>query len=61
MAGAVFRQGDLRRAIALVFDGLHRFLNPVAIQLDRDLPREQSDARCERLTAVIVRALAGRI
>jgi AcrR family transcriptional regulator len=61
MAGAVFRQGDQRRAIALVFDGLHRFLNPVAIQLDRDLPREQSDARCERLTAVVVRALAGRI
>jgi AcrR family transcriptional regulator len=61
MASAVFRQGDQRRAIALVFDGVHRFLHPVAVQLDRDIPREQMDARCERLSAVIVRALAGKI
>ena len=56
-------QSEVQRVIeeGMAFDGLHRFLNPVAIQLDRDLPREQSDARCERLTAVVVRALAGRI
>ncbi len=61
MAGGVFRQGDLRRAVALVFDGLHRFMHPVVIRLDRDVPREQMDARFERLAGVVLRALANRI
>jgi len=57
MGGGVFRAGDQRRAIALVFDGLHRFIHPVSIRLDRDIPREQIDARFERLTRVVLRAL----
>jgi AcrR family transcriptional regulator len=61
MAGGVFRQGDQRRAVALVFDGLHRFMHPVSARLDRDVPREQMDARFERLARVLLRALAGRI
>ena len=60
MASGVFRQADQRRAVALVFDGLHRFLNPIAVRLDRDIPREQADVRFERLTAVILRALGTR-
>jgi AcrR family transcriptional regulator len=61
MAGGVFRQGDMRRAMALVFDGLHRFIHPVVVRLDRDVPREQMDARFERLARIVVRALGGRI
>ncbi|MFN3889960.1 MAG: TetR/AcrR family transcriptional regulator [Beijerinckiaceae bacterium] len=58
MGGGVFRPGDLRRATSLVFDGLHRFIHPVSIRLDRDVPREQIDARFERITRVVLRALA---
>lgn len=60
MASGVFRQMDQRRAVALVFDGLHRFLSPTSIKLERDVPREQFDARFERLTAVVLRALTSR-
>jgi AcrR family transcriptional regulator len=58
MGGGVFRPGDLRRATSLVFDGLHRFIHPVSVKGDRDVPREQIDSRFERLTRVILRALA---
>jgi len=58
MAGRVFRPGDLRRATSLVFDGLHRFVHPVSVRLDRDIPREQIDSRFERITRVVLRALA---
>lgn len=60
MASGVFRHMDQRRAVALVFDGLHRFLSPTAIKLERDVPREQFDARFERLTSVVLRALTSR-
>lgn len=58
MGGRVFRPGDLRRATGLVFDGLHRFIHPLSVRLDRDVPREQIDARFERITRVVLRALA---
>lgn len=58
MGGGVFRPGDLRRATSLVFDGLHRFIHPVSVKLDRDVPREQIDSRFERTTRVVLRALA---
>ncbi|HEY8580162.1 MAG TPA: TetR/AcrR family transcriptional regulator [Beijerinckiaceae bacterium] len=61
MQGGVFRAGDQRRAMALIFDGLHRFIHPVSVRLDRDAPREQMDARFERLTRVVLRALSGRL
>jgi len=60
MSSGVFRPADQRRAVALVFDGLHRFLHPVSIRLDRDIPREQADARFERLTSIVLRALGTR-
>lgn len=58
MGGGVFRAGDMRRTTGLIFDGLHRFLHPVSVRLDREVPREQIDARFERLTRVVLRALA---
>jgi AcrR family transcriptional regulator len=60
MASGVFRHMEQRRAVALVFDGLHRFLSPTAIKLERDVPREQFDGRFERLTSVVLRALTTR-
>ena len=61
MTGGVFRQGDQRRAMALVFDGLHRFVHPVPARLDRDVPREQMDRRFERMAQVVLRAIARRL
>lgn len=58
MGGGVFRPGDLRRATALVFDALHRFIHPVSVRLDRDVPREQIDSRFERVTRIVLRSLA---
>ena len=60
-AGA-FAQQDQRRAMALIFDLLHRFIHPVAIGLDRQAPRGQLDQRFERAVRLTLRALAqGRI
>ena len=58
MGGGVFRPSDLRRTTSLVFDGLHRFIHPVSVKLDRIIPREQIDSRFERVTRVVLRALA---
>jgi AcrR family transcriptional regulator len=60
MASGVFRQMEQRRTVALVFDGLHRFLSPTSIKLERDVPREQFDARFERLLTVVLRAMTSR-
>ena len=57
MASGVFVAADQRRAMALVFDGLHRFVHPAAVWHDRDMPRAQMQARLERLASLINRAL----
>ena len=57
MAGGAFVNGDQRRALALVFDGLFRFLHPVAVHLDRESRREQLNARFDRLLALVLRSL----
>lgn len=62
MAGGSFVQSDLRRAIALVFDGLHRFIYPVSVQIDGAVARVQVDARMERLVHIVLEALQrGRV
>jgi AcrR family transcriptional regulator len=60
MAGGVFA-GDVARATALVADAGHRFLHPVVVEMDARLPRAQIDARFERVSRLIVRALASGI
>jgi AcrR family transcriptional regulator len=52
-----FRQTDLRKALALVFDGAHRFLHPTAIALDADTPRPVIDARAARIARLLLQAL----
>ncbi len=56
-AGA-FTAQDQRRAMALIFDVLHRFIHPVSVALDRTLPRGQIDIRFERAVRLTLRALA---
>ncbi len=62
MGAGAFAAQDQRRAMALVFDLLHRFIHPVSVSLDRDAPRVQLDQRFERAARLTLRALAqGRI
>jgi AcrR family transcriptional regulator len=60
--GGMFEIADQRRALALVFDAVYRFMSPIAIRLDKDVPRAQMDGRCDRCVRLILRILAsGRI
>ncbi len=57
MASGVFAQADHRKAVALVFDALHRFIHPNAVRLDADAPRGQLEIRFERMLGLVVSAL----
>ena len=57
MSSGVFAQADHRRALALVFDALHRFIHPNAVRLDADAPRGQLEARFERMVRLVLGAL----
>ncbi|MBX9741855.1 MAG: TetR/AcrR family transcriptional regulator [Beijerinckiaceae bacterium] len=62
MAGGLFDVADQRRALALVFDALYRFMSPISVRLDRDTPRAQMDGRCDRCVRLTLRILSsGRL
>jgi AcrR family transcriptional regulator len=52
-----FRMHDRRRAMALVFDLAHRFIQPVSIALDTNVPPATMEFRAGRVIAVIQRSL----
>ena len=52
-----FRMADRRRAMALVFDLSHRFIQPVSIALDRAIPAPDLAFRAGRAFAAIQRSL----
>jgi AcrR family transcriptional regulator len=52
-----FRMQDRRRAMALVFDLAHRFIQPVSIALDRGVSASELEFRAGRAIAVIQRSL----
>ncbi|PPQ39158.1 TetR/AcrR family transcriptional regulator [Rhodoblastus acidophilus] len=52
-----FRLADRRRAMALVFDLAHRFIQPISIALDRFIPTPDLDFRASRAFAAIQRSL----
>ena len=62
MANGVFAITDQKRAMALVFDMTHRFLQPAAILADAALPRTTMQARFDWVTRLLLRALrSGRV
>lgn len=62
MGTGSFAQADRPRAVAFVFDALHRFIHPVAVGLDRDAPGAAMEQRRERVTRAVLRGLAaGRL
>jgi AcrR family transcriptional regulator len=52
-----FRMTDRRRAMALVFDLAHRFIQPISIALDRSIPTADLAFRASRAFAAIQRSL----
>ncbi len=52
-----FRMTDRRRAMALVFDLAHRFIQPISIALDRAIPTPDLAFRAGRAFAAIQRNL----
>jgi len=62
IAGGTFEMADHRRALGLVFDAMHRFIHPVPIRMDGDIPRSAIDMRVERLIRMVLRTIvSGRI
>lgn len=56
-----FRQTDLARALALVFDVAHRFVHPAAVILDARTARSSLNTRTGRVTRMLLQELrAGR-
>jgi AcrR family transcriptional regulator len=49
---------DRDRALAFVGDAAHRFINPLAVRLDADMPRDIAETRLAAIIRVILRALA---
>jgi AcrR family transcriptional regulator len=52
-----FRLNDRRRAMALVFDLAHRFIQPVSIALDNGVSAAELEFRAGRVIAIIQRSL----
>jgi AcrR family transcriptional regulator len=60
--GGLFAMRDTRRALALIFDALHRFLHPVSVRMDGAIPTAQVEARFGVMMRLVLRALAtGRV
>lgn len=57
IGSGAFRMQDRRRAMALVFDLAHRFIQPVAIALDRSVSGAEMEFRAGRVIAVVQRSL----
>ena len=54
-----FRQVDLQRALALVFDVAHRFVHPAAVMLDAKTARSALNTRAGRVTRLVLQELRG--
>ena len=62
MGNGVFAITDQKRAMALVFDMTHRFIQPAAILADAALPRPAMQARFDWVMRLLLRALrSGRV
>jgi AcrR family transcriptional regulator len=58
IATSVFEPRDRDKAIAFVIDATHRFIHPVAIEFDADVPVASLDQRLATMIRVVLRGLA---
>jgi AcrR family transcriptional regulator len=61
IATGKFEPRDRERALAFVSDAAYRFINPLAIRLDADVPRDILDLRLASMVRVVLRSLANGI
>ncbi len=61
MASGAFPAHDIRRALPLVFDICHRFINPPSIRADVELARAQIEGRFERVLRALRRTLGSAV
>ncbi len=57
IAAQGFDPVDPKRALALVLDSTYRFIDPVSVKTDLDIPRTALEQRLARVTKVVFRAL----
>lgn len=57
MSSGAFARLDMRRAMALVFDMMHRFIHPASIRMDAPAPRAAIEQRASRVFVQVARAL----
>jgi AcrR family transcriptional regulator len=58
VATDAFEPRDRERAAAFVIDAVYRFINPMAVRADAEVPRDVLDARFALMIRVILRSLA---
>lgn len=57
IGSGTFRLEDRELALTLTLDCLHRFLNPLSVRFDADMPRAAIDIRMAAAIRVVLRAL----
>ena len=58
IATGKFDPRDRERALAFITDAAYRFINPLTVRLDADMPQDILDQRLATVIRVILRALA---
>lgn len=58
IATGKFEPRDRERALGYVTDAVYRFINPLAVRLDADVPADVLDYRLSMAVRVVLRALA---
>ena len=61
IATGKFDPRDRDRALAFITDAAHRFINPLTVRLDAEMPLDVAYARLAAVTRVIVRALGASV
>jgi hypothetical protein len=61
IATGIFDPRDRERALAFITDGAFRFINPVAVRLDADMPEDLFGARLAAAIRAIQRVLIAGI
>lgn len=59
VSGTSFQLGDQRTAVLLIWDGLGRFLNPVTVAQDREIPAGQLESRMDQIVRILLKAFTG--
>lgn len=60
VASAAFAGEEQNQALALIFDATYRFIHPVCVALDAEIPQDRVAARLERTLEALLAALSSK-